>query len=235
MATLAQLQNRVQSTLGLKSSGNELTLLTDYLNEAYVDILVRTRCHTNCGDLSTIAATWKYRLPTAILSVLEMWSEDSTNGTPPEFVQVTSQELTRMRRSAASTSSTSSASTYYAVEGHDMLMLWPTPQAVGSIEYLYVPRPTAMSGASDTPSYIQAEWHRALETYACWRMADYDDDGSSQVGEVYRQQYEGQDGRGGLLRQIRQQNRWGGGRRVAPMRVRRRSGGMVASSRSYDS
>lgn len=233
MATLAQLQNRVQSILSLKLSGNELTLLTEYLNEGYADILARTRCRVNCGDLATIADTWKYRLPTGILAVNEMWTEDSVNGTYPVFERVTSADIIQARRAQ---SSVASGLRLYAVEGHDMLLLWPTPTAVSTIEYLYVPRPTALSGASDTPSTggIPAEWHRALEYYACWRMADYDDDGSSQVGQVYRAQYEGVDGRGGILREIRQQNRAQGGRRLPTKRVGRRGKSVRVGSRSVD-
>lgn len=231
MATLATLRNRVQSILSLKTTGNEATLLDGYLNEAYTDILVRTRCHTTCGDLTTIAGTWKYRLPTSILAVLEMWTEDATFGTTTTFEHVSTDQIIQMRRGQAST--VSGNPTFYSVEGHDMLLLWPTPAAAGTIEYLYCPRPTDMSGASDTPSYVPAEWHRALEFYACWRMADYDDDGSSQVGQLYRALYEGQDGRGGILRDIRQQNRWQGGRRLPPARAGRRPN-WVPSMRSAD-
>jgi hypothetical protein len=91
-----------------------------------------------------------------------------------------------------------------------------------------------MSAAGDTPSFIPAEWHKAVEMYACWRMADFDDDGSSQVGEVYRAHYEGADGRGGMLRDIRQQNRLQGGRRNPTMRVGRRGRRVRPYTRSVD-
>jgi hypothetical protein len=232
LPTLTTLQNRVQSILGLETSGNELTLLTGYLNEGYTDVLVRTRCRTNCGDLTTIANTWKYRLPSAILAVLEMWTEDVTYGTTTTFMRTSTEEIIRLRRGQQAT--ISGNPTYYSVEGHDMLMIYPTPTTAGVIEYLYCPRPTDMSAGSDTPSYVPAEWHRAIETYACWRMADFMDDGSSGQGELYRARYEGVDGRGGLLRDIRQQNRWQGGRRLSPVKVGRR-GMRVASPRSVDS
>jgi hypothetical protein len=231
LATLSTLQNRVQSILGLDTSGNELTLLTGYLNEGYSDVLVRTRCYTSCGDLTTIANTWKYRLPSAILAVLEMWTENTSTGTTTAFQRTTTEEIIRLRQ--GQTSTVSGNPTYYSVEGHNMLMLWPTPTSAGVIEYLYCPRPTDMSAGGDLPSFVPAEWHRALEMYACWRMGDFADDGSSQVGELYRVHYEGVDGHGGILRDIRQQNRWQGGRRMTPVTVGRR-GVRVVTSRSAD-
>jgi hypothetical protein len=109
------------------------------------------------------------------------------------------------------------------VEGNDYLVVWPTPQAVETISFLYVPRPSALAAGADIPSFVPAQWHRAIALYAMWQMADYDDDGSSQAGQVYRAEYEGQDGRGGILRQMRQATTRMGGRRLGPMRVGRRA------------
>jgi len=230
VATFSTLKNRVQSTLSLKSTGNELTLLEGYLNEAYEDILTRTRCRVDCGDLSTTAGSWKYRMDTDALAVLELWAEDSSALTLP-FERTSFAHILDLRRSA---SPSDADVRYFTVEGADLLCLWPTPSGAQALGFLYVPRPATLSAAGDIPSYIPAQWHRALEMYACWRMADYDDDGSSQVGELYRVHYEGVDGRGGILRDIRLQNRWQGGRRLAPARYGRRRA-WQPPSRAYDS
>jgi hypothetical protein len=225
---LATLRNRVQSTLGLKTTGNELTLLDGYLNEGYEDVLARTRCRVNCGDLTTTDGVWKYRMPSGSMAVLELWAE--ADGAVQQFERTTSRHILDMRMSTASTSS---GVRYYAVEGHDLLILWPTPTSVENLAFFYVPRPTPMSATADTPSFVPAQWHRAVELYAAWKMADYDDDGSSQVGQMYRVQYEGPDGRGGILRDITQNKKWQGGRRLAPARAGRRPS-WRPSSRAYD-
>lgn len=219
MANLATLRNRVQSTLSLRASGNELTLLDGYLNEGYEDILTRTRCRIDCGDLATQANVWKYRMDTDALAVVELWAEDDDGLTLP-FERTSTAHILELRRS---NTGADDGVRFFSVEGADLLLVWPTPAGVENLGFLYVPRPAVMSATADVPSYVPAQWHRGLEFYACWRMADYDDDGSSQVGEIYRVHYEGADSRGGILREIRQQNRWQGGRRLAPARVGRRS------------
>jgi hypothetical protein len=225
------MQNEVQSELSLELSGNELTLLTGHLNDGYADVLARTRCRVNCGDLTTIANTWKYRLPNTILFVDEMWTEDPTYGTTTSFERSSAREIIQLRR--GQTSTLSGGPCYYAIEGHDMLLVWPTPAAAGTIEYLYGPRPTALSAAGDIPSLVPSEWHRAIVLYAEWHMASYDDDGSSQVGQLYRVLYEGQDGMGGMINQIKKMNRWQGGRRLSPAVAGRRRA-YVPAIRSAD-
>lgn len=230
MATLATLRSRVRNTLGLKSTGTEATLLDDYLNEGYCDVLTRTRCRVDPGTLTTTSGEWQYRMDTDVLAVLEVWSED-TDGTINMLERATSRQILDLRRSTSAFDTLR----YYTVEGQDLLLLYPTPQSSLTIGFLHVPRPATMSNDNDTPSYVPAQWHRAIEYYAGWRMADYDDDGSSQVGELYRVRYEGGDGRGGVLAEIRRQNRWQGGRRLAPARVRRLTRATIPSLRSQDS
>jgi len=65
-----------------------------------------------------------------------------------------------------------------------------------------------MATDSDSPSMeafggIPDEYHDAIVTYAMWKLADYTDDATTQNGEYYRTLYEGPDGRGGRLGQIK--------------------------------
>jgi hypothetical protein len=85
-------------------------------------------------------------------------------------------------------------------------------------------RPLKMALDTDSPGdeqygAIPDEFQDAIELYALWKCADYGDDNSSQMGERYRFQYEGQDGRGGRLAQIRAAVNRRGTSRVAPRRV----------------
>jgi hypothetical protein len=90
----------------------------------------------------------------------------------------------------------------------DVLIIKPTPTADGQIQVWAVVKPQQMSADTDSPDEeafgaIPPEWHDAIVTYALWKAGDYADDGSSQMGERYRILYEGPDGRGGRLAQIR--------------------------------
>ena len=225
MANMNTLRNAVALKVGMSTSDStEAERLLAWLNEGYEDVLVRTRCKVNCADLTFTPDVWKYTLPTSILSVLEVWLEDTSTRSLP-FERTTAEHIIRLR--AGIVVSSGSPVRYYAVEGSDLLMVWPTPDSADPLNILYVPRPTAMSATSDTPSYVPSEWHKAIELYASWQAGDYSDDGSSGVGESYRIQYEGQDSMGGYLKKIRQAMRRKGGRRLGPARVGRRWGQWV--------
>lgn len=84
----------------------------------------------------------------------------------------------------------------YALNGANMLMVYPTPLAADSITVYYVPRPTALANASDDPSTgslggIPSEYHYGLELYMMWKAGDAFDDESSSSGMTYRMEYEG--------------------------------------------
>jgi hypothetical protein len=91
----------------------------------------------------------------------------------------------------------------------DVIEINPTPTEDGmTVQIWAVLRPQPMAGDGDDPSTepfggIPYEYHDALITYALWKCADYADDQSSQSGERFRILYEGTDGRGGRLGQIR--------------------------------
>lgn len=75
-------------------------------------------------------------------------------------------------------------------------MIYPKPTATGSLTLYYVPSPAnALSNGSDDPSSVSkgnvpVEYHPLIEWYAMYRMASYDDDASSQVGQIYKQLFD---------------------------------------------
>lgn len=83
---------------------------------------------------------------------------------------------------------------YYALNGANRLEVYPTPTSAVTLVAVHVPKPTEMSSDSHDPSDttyggIPVEFHPALEEYAKWKMADYDDDSTSQNGLVYQAEY----------------------------------------------
>ncbi len=201
MSTLAQLQTSVTRRTG----NDDTTACLEYLNEAYADVLLRTRCKVSSTTLSLVAGTADYTIPaTTVLEITEV-SKIVSGSLDYRAQRVTPEEILRLRANCDSADPV----TRYAVDGMT-LMLWPTPASADTLYYYYVPRPTALAVAGDTPSDIPAQWHKALFWYACSEMSDDRDDDS---GELYRMKYEQ------MVARIRKNMRRMGGRRLPRARV----------------
>jgi hypothetical protein len=193
MATLATLRSSVSAKLGLdNTAGSAEQVLTDsWCNEAVVEILLRTHCTVETGNMTTTANVWDYQLDTDILAMRDIWREDAQGAIDP-VLRLSEQEILDLHRSATSSNA---SYTRYAVSGANLLLIWPKPSAVYTLNLLYVPRPTVMSSASHDPSSltfgrIPTEFHKAIEYYALWQGGEYDESKSSQGGERYRALFE---------------------------------------------
>lgn len=166
-----QLVTRVAQKLSF-STTEELTLLRDLANEGVVEVLLKTHCFVDIGELTLVAATKDYRLDNTVLAILGRTIETSTS----PITVIPLDDMVDLRRSGA----VSSPARYIAAEG-SLLFIYPTPESSGEkIRFYYVPRPTAMTGDSDDPSNatfggIPTEYHRAIEYYMLWQGAEYDD------------------------------------------------------------
>jgi hypothetical protein len=79
---------------------------------------------------------------------------------------------------------------YYAYEGN-LLMIYPTPQSSDDeIHIVYVPRPTAMTATTDSPSTVPEEYHPVIEAYVKWKAGEHANDKSSGNGQGFKLQYE---------------------------------------------
>ena len=193
MATLADLRTRVTSKLGLDNtaSGAEQVLVDSWLNEGVVEILLRTHCTVETGDMTTTADVWDYQLSTNILAIRDLWRENASADIEP-VIRVSEQEILDLHRHSPGGDA---AYLRYATVGSNLLLLWPTPSSVYTLDLLYVPRPTSMSSASHDPSSltygrIPTEFHKAIEYYALWQGAEYDENQGSQGGERFRTLFE---------------------------------------------
>lgn len=184
MATLAQFRFRVNRKLGLDSTaaGDDETLIDSWVNEAYEQILIRTRCKISSADISLTTDEPDYELSTSIMRIVRA----NISGETRLLEYLNADELARMRLGA----STSGTPTRYTVEGGNLLRLYPTPDSALTLQIDYVPRPSALTSSSDVPSSVPTEFHKLIEWYALAEGADYDDDGSSGMGELYRAKYE---------------------------------------------
>lgn len=214
---------KVQAKLGLDSTAAsaEETQLIAWLNEGVVDVLLRARVNVNCADLSLTANVWKYTLPTAALAIQDISYTTAADGNVGLLVRCAPEDILRFR---TSTPATAARVSHYALNGADMLMLYPTPSAADTLEIFYVPRPTALSSTSSTahdPSSetyggIPSEYHKAIELYALAQAAEFTDHQPSQFGARYQAMYEAK------LLEIKRAMRHRGGRSLGPATVGKR-------------
>jgi hypothetical protein len=191
--TLGTLRTSVAAKLGLDNTASsaEQVLIDQWCNEGIVEILLRTQCAVETGDMDTTIDEWKYQLDTDILAMRNIWREDAQGAIEP-VLRLSEQEILDLHRSSASSDA---AYTRYATTGMNMLIVWPTPSVVYTLKVLYVPRPAAMSSASHDPSSltygrIPTEFHKAIEYYALWQGGEFDENRGSQGGERYRTLFE---------------------------------------------
>lgn len=195
--TFQQMRDYVQKTIGLQGIDdyNELTLVDMWLNQGVIDLLARTRCIVRCVHLQTFAGEDTYTLDHSILSLV-----DVENG-----------RWRKHRRDQGSWYPTLDPpelqGKHFDLIRSDVLRI-PTPEEDGELEVWAVIRPQPMTDAAHSPGdeaygAIPDEFQDAIVTYALWKGSDYADDASGSQGERYRGLYEGQDGSGGRLREIR--------------------------------
>lgn len=229
MATLGTIRNYVKANIGLAqtAAGTEELLVDEWANDAVLDVLQRTHCHVNCLDLALTANTWKYDLPTAVLAVKEIYRE--SDGEP--LIHVGPDEIIELRRTTPA-GATDTSRMRFAILGHNMLAVWPTPTTALALDVWYVPKPTSMSDAahdlaSSTYGRIPAGAHqRAVELFTLAKAAEYANDKPSAQGQSYWGQYEL-----ALKRAQGIQNRLGGS--VPRARVGRRFAGAIPANDQY--
>lgn len=193
MATLGVLHSHVARELGLDTdsslSGNDATVVTEWLNRAVRDILVKTHVRVREFSMDLTAGTDEYSLDTDILQMLSLRSNDGSDDR--EMEPLTLDDLNR-RRILGDTSS--SPARFYTLLGSDMLILYPVPGTGESVQGEYVPKPTEMSAAAHDPANttyggIPIEFHDAVELYALWHGGRADDHQESARGNQYRAEY----------------------------------------------
>lgn len=208
--TLAKYKTRILTTMGLTGDASAWdTILTDKLNEAYEDVLLKTRCSIDLATVSFTAGEDSYELPTQPLAILTFKTTSSGNDYPMEPVSLP--EIREMQRNGTSQSPVRC----FAVSGNT-LVVYPTPDSADTLAIDYVPRPTAMSDAAHTPSAIRPEYQQLLEWYVCAYVGMAEEHQASGNGAAFQAMYE----RG--LRDMRKNMRMLGGLRKRRAVVGRR-------------
>lgn len=210
--TFGQMKLQVQQWLGLQDQTqtpeyDEVSIVSQLIYQGTLDLLARTRCVVSCVHLRTEADVFEYVLDHGILSLVDL--EDGGRR--------------RARRDQSSWCYPS-----FTLIRSDILHINPAPSEDGEVDVWAVMRPQPLVLDTDSPGVdpfgrIPDEFQDAIVTYALWKAADYTDDAGTQGGEYYRILYEGQDGRGGRLAQIRVAVNKRGTAKGPPRRVKLRA------------
>ena len=216
MSTLLQLKANIVFELGLDDTigGDEEIMLERRINEAVREVLIRTRCRVAVATVDLTADEANYELPTDILAINKIVNSDSR---PLERESV--EYIHELRRGLNPGGTNVSR---YAVDGANLLMIYPMPDSAGELTVYHVPRPTEMSQGAHDPSSvtyggIPPEYHPLIELWTCALMASADDDGSSGMGQLYEQRFEKS------IIKSRHTIRKRGGRTLGPARVGRKT------------
>jgi hypothetical protein len=191
MATLEHLRRTVgrKSGMDYSNAGVDRDLIDTWINEGVREVLLRSHCYTAASVLETTADEWQYDLSTNIMVIKLIYrsSEDS----PME--RVAPEEILDLRRA---TGTGSDATTLrWALEGANMLLLWPTPTSAYDINIVYVPKPAEMSANEHDPSSgtyggVPVEYHKAIELWALSNASDHEHEGRTQSGSKYLVEFE---------------------------------------------
>jgi hypothetical protein len=224
VSTFLRLKTKTCNVIGSLNLTDDATALGEWANEAVRDVLLKTGVKVSVGTVSLVAGTSDYTLDDEVLLMKSatLGSTVMTRLGPTELLD----------RRVRSTSASTGAPWYYALEGTDLFRVHPTPAAAGTITITFVPKPTEMSADGNDPATatyggIPVEHHLALELYMLWRAADQDDDASSAQGKRYQELYDSE------IRKIRKYVNMKGGRSMPRARLGRRFG-YVSADNSAD-
>lgn len=162
-----------------------------WVNKGVVRVLQDTHCYVTSATLSSFDGTTSdYTLDASILELVNV--HFSSGGTNYRLERLSVPDLRERQRVS---SPSGSPTMNYALAGANLLTFWPTPGALDTLYVDYVPVPTALSATADDPSTaalggIPIQLHEAIEFYACFKGASYDDDQTSAQGQRYHDLYD---------------------------------------------
>lgn len=198
--TLATLRRNVAAKLGLENTtGGDQILIDHWLNEGYEQTVLRSRCSVAPGTVTLTSGQDSYTMDTAIMALLEV--DNQVSSTRYTMEQITLTEMLKKRRATST-----APARYWAVRGN-LIEVYPTPGTGETLNIWYVPRPTALSASSDSPTAVPYEFHKLIELYACAEGGEYTQHEASQFGSYYRGLFEK-----GLMEMNRALNRKAGTR-----------------------
>ncbi len=205
----------VAAKLGLDDTGagSEWLLMERWCQEGVVEVLLRTHCYTEIGDMALTPGVSEYRVDEDILAIQN--DQITSSGSSGTITLISMDEM--IERRAASSAVGRIGVVTVAIEGN-LLITYPAPSSGDTIRYFYVPRPTTMTLDANDPSAatyggIPTEYHKAIEYYMLWQAAEYDDKKAPMTPQDYYTAFET------LCKEYRQHHRGRSQRGLLPARV----------------
>lgn len=201
--------------LSTRAGGEELTLMEEWAQKAVVDVLLRTHCYVEIGDMNLTAGVSEYRTDADILAVL---NDRITSASDKRHFQVVSlAEIIDYQNANDAYATSSTGASFVAFEGN-LMVVYPAAASGDTVRYFYIPRPTNMTSDADDPATaafggIPEEYHDAILYYMLWQGAEYDDKRAALTPGDYFKIYEG------LCASYRKMHRRKAGRGLRPARV----------------
>jgi len=148
----------------------DYTLIAAMLNEAVIDILLRTRVYVQQVDVALTPGVSEYRLDSTILAIENQRGTTPAGQGGPEIISqadMIARQSTNLQNAGWRRALT--------FEGN-LLTVNPTPDTGESLRFWAALKPTPMTSDShdpSTPTYGGIpEPHRAIEYYALWQLAE---------------------------------------------------------------
>lgn len=193
--TLGSLRYKIAHRFGLDiANGDQRNLIDDWVYEAVLEFLRETKLVKKTAAMALTSGQGDYELDLSILSFEDLWISPTTSIQGAMLKPVDSSDIRKARLSQSSAPVGTGVS-QYALEGENLLMLYPTPGAGQTLNIVYVEKPSVMSGYTSDPSAtafgrIPQEHHPVLEEYVKAKAADYTQDQASQLGQIYVLRYQ---------------------------------------------
>lgn len=196
--TVAEFALRVTHAIGIdaatanSATSQEYTLFLGWLNESVVQFLRLTKVFKTITSISLTAAQENISVASTILA-LEDVVYNPASGQSRSLEQVDSSQIFEMRAGVSPAPTTGPS--WYAYEGQQILLYPPAVSASDVLDILAVPRPTAMTATTATPSAtanggVPDEYHPVLESYVKWKAAEHSNDKSSGNGQAFKQEWD---------------------------------------------
>lgn len=190
--TVLQCQTRVARVVGLSLSvADDMSLMLGWYNDAVVQFLRETKLNVRPASLAVTAGQEDYTLDSDILSMQAIWYGPNT-GTEAMMQAITPEDMYTRR---FVNQDGGGPPNFYALVGAHTLMISPSPGTSDVINMLYVPRPSAMSASSHSPSAtafgnIPPEYHVILEAYVKWKAGEAEEHRPSDNGLQFQAEWE---------------------------------------------
>lgn len=188
---LQDIRSRVANAIGLDNTngGLEQGLIDSWTNQAILDFIEKTHATAELALFTLTTNVGDYELQTIFPQAMQINTLTVTSSVDGQVVPlepIAPEELIWRRRYPGSI-----PVRYYAMQGDNKIMFYPTPQSPDTLQAYYIPYPTLLVSPTDTlvSAGIQPQFQWIVELKVKAEAAAYNNDASSQMGAMYLQEY----------------------------------------------